>query len=585
MQQRSSSLQNGVIARYYPGMSRGGSKIGFRSALAHREFRYLLASLATSGIGDWFYNVALLVFVIDRTDSPAWIAATSIGRLAPYVLFGTVGGLIADHYDRRKVMVVADLVRAALMLLLMLAALVSAPVAVAVLLAFLSTTASTAFFPAAAATTPTVVDERSLAPANALISTFDYVAVAVGPALGGLLLVVADAPAVSFAINAGTFLLSGLLLSRLGTRKAPQDEQTAPQPFLRRLSEGWRAIASSSSVTLLVAVIVIACFTYGEESVLYVLVSKELLGTGAEGVGYLFAAVGVGGVLASGLANRASGTHRSGRVLILGSLLAATPLLALPFTRSPAIAYAWVAVEGGSFIFVEVMATTLLQRTVSQEVLGRVFGILDSLSVGGTILGALFAPLVLKAGLRAALLVAGGVLIVSTFAFAPRLLVLDRKSEGRRRELAPTVSLLHNLDIFTGMPRHSLEALAGASTEERLTPGEVLIHEGDKADDFFVIRSGYLEVLSSGEAGASARKIRDLGPGDYAGEIGLVEKIPRTATVRTVSDATVLRITGSDFLEAVGQAPGSSGALFAGIAGRLALTHPSYEPQEGGTPR
>lgn len=566
---------------YDPGMARVDSKPSFRSALAHRDFRFLLASLATSGIGDWFYNVALVVFVLEQTSSPVWLAATSIGRLAPYVLFGTVGGVIADRYDRRSVMIATDLARAALMGLLTLAALLAAPAGIAVLLAFLSTIASTAFFPAAAATTPTVVDERSLAPANALISTFDYVAVALGPALGGLLLIVADAPAVSFAVNGVTFLVSALLLSNLhrGKPVAKEEEAAAAQPFVHRLAEGWRAISSSAPVTLLVAIIVIACFTYGEESVLYVLVSKELLGTGAQGVGYIFAAVGVGGVLASGLANRASGARRTGRVLVLGSLIAATPLLALPFTRSPAVAYLLVAVEGGSFIFVEVMATTLLQRIVSQEVLGRVFGILDSLSIGGTILGAVLAPLMLEAGLSAALLIAGGILIVSTLACAPRLLALDRQSDERRRQLAPAVELMQGLDIFTGMPRGSLEALAAASTEEPLPAGKVIIQEGDEAEDFFVIRSGELEVLSSGEAGATPAKIRALGPGDYAGEIGLVEKIPRTATVRTVSAAIVLRVTGREFLDAVGQAPGASGVLFAGIAGRLAHTHPSYRPK------
>lgn len=563
-------------------MGRVDSKPSFRSALAHRDFRYLLASLATSGTGDWFYNVALVVFVLEQTDSPAWLAATSIGRLAPYVLFGTIGGVLADRYDRRTVMIAADLVRAALMGLLTVAALLSAPAGIAVLLAFLSTVASTAFFPAAAATTPTVVDERNLAPANALIATFDYVAVALGPALGGLLLVVADAPAVSFAVNALTFLVSALLLSRLDRRKlADHGEPAAAQPFLHRLAEGWRAISSSASVTMLVAIIVSACFTYGLESVLYVLVSKELLGTGAEGVGYLFAAVGVGGVLASGLANHASGARRTGRVLVLGSFIAAIPLLALAFTRTPAPAYLLVAVEGGSFIFVEVMATTLLQRTVSQEVLGRVFGILDSLSVGGTILGAFLAPLLLAAGLPAALLTAGGLLIAATLACAPRLLALDRQSDARRRQLAPAVSLIEGLDIFRGTSHASLETLAAASIEEHLPAGKVLIQEGDEAGDFFVIRSGELEVLSSGEAGATPTKIRELGPGDYAGEIGLVERIPRTATVRTVSDAIILRVPGREFLDAVSQAPGASGALFAGIAGRLAHTHPSYRPKVG----
>jgi len=87
-----------------------------------------------------------------------------------------------------------------------------------------------------------------------------------------------------------------------------------------------------------------------------------------------------------------------------------------------------------------------------------------------------------------------------------------------------------------------------------------------------------MEVLSSGEAGAQQEKIGDLGAGDYAGEIGLLEKIPRTATVRATTDSLVYRISGGEFVDAVRRVPSVSGALSGGIAGRLARTHPSYRP-------
>jgi CRP-like cAMP-binding protein len=106
-----------------------------------------------------------------------------------------------------------------------------------------------------------------------------------------------------------------------------------------------------------------------------------------------------------------------------------------------------------------------------------------------------------------------------------------------------------------------------------------LINEGDDADDFFVILSGAMEVLSTGESGSAPVKVRELGAGDYAGEIGLIERIPRTATVRATADSAVYRIEGQDFLDAVSSAPTMSSALSAGVAGRLARTHPSYKPR------
>jgi predicted MFS family arabinose efflux permease len=559
-------------------MAEIGEKKGFRAALAHKDFRSLLASLATSGIGDWFYNVALVVYVFKSTNgSPGWLAAASIGRLAPYVLFGSIGGVLADRYDRRIVMIVTDLLRAALMVALAALVIVGAPVAYAIALAFLATAAGTPFFPAVAAVTPSVVDEKSLAPANALITTVDSVAIAVGPALGGLLLTVAASPTVAFVINAATFGASAAFLARLSSPPRVREEEHQEVVSMRhQLAEGVGAITSSTSIMLLIGLIVAATFTYGQEGVLYPLVSERFLGTGAEGVGYLFAAIGVGGVLAASLANRAVEHARPAPILIAGSVISAAPFAVLPFTRSPVVAYLLVAVEGGAFIFIDVLATTLMQRAVPERVMSRVFGILDSVAVLGTTLGALFAPLVLNAlGLKVSLLLAGGILVAISLACAPKLFAIDRSTDARRRELAPRIKLLAGLDIFEGMPRQRLEALADTASEENLAPNRVLIREGDDADDFFVIRSGTLEVFSRGEAKTEA-KVRDLGPGDYAGEIGLIERIPRTATVRTTTDATVVRIGGREFLDAVTGSAGVSGALAAGIAGRLARTHPSY---------
>ena len=79
----------------------------------HRSFRRLLVALAVSQAGDWLYNVALLAFVYERTHSAGWLAATTAARVVPIVVLGPLGGVIADRFDRRRVMVASDVVRAA----------------------------------------------------------------------------------------------------------------------------------------------------------------------------------------------------------------------------------------------------------------------------------------------------------------------------------------------------------------------------------------------------------------------------------------------------------------------------------------
>jgi CRP-like cAMP-binding protein/predicted MFS family arabinose efflux permease len=548
-----------------------------RAAFASRDFRYLAASLTVSQIGDWLYGVALVVYVFDQTASPAWVAASAILRLAPYVVFGAVGGAIADRYDRRAVMIATDLARAACMAGLAAVVVAEAPVWLALLLAAVSATAGTPARPAQAAITPALVPERDLAAANAVVSILEHSALVLGPALGGLLLLLGS-PAVAFAVNGGSFLASAVLVVPIRARAAAEPEEEQPPSLARRLADGFTALANSGDAALLVGLVVAASLVYGMEVVLLVLVAEQLLGTGSEGVSMLMAAVGAGGLAAAGLTSRLAEARRPGRTLLLVLLAFSLPLMSLAVIREPALAYAAMAVEGAGNIVFDVLAITMLQRVVRQEVLGRVFGVLDSLAVAGILAGSLLVPVVVAAlGLRWALVVAGGTMLACAAAALPRLRGLDRRAEDTRRRLAPKVALLEGLRVFGGAPRQALETLA-ATMEERAVPaGTVVVAEGEEADAFYVVRSGTLAVLSAGERGGPPARVNTLGPGDYFGEIGLLERIPRTATVQAESDSVVERLAGEDFLGILNQVPSTSGTLLDGVVGRLARTHPSHQ--------
>ena len=557
-------------------MTRPARRGVVRAAFAHRDFRYLAGSLTVSQVGDWLYGVALVVYVFDQTGSPAWVAAASILRLAPYVLFGAVGGAIADRYDRRAVMIATDLGRAACMFGLAAVVLAGAPVWLALLLAFASATVGTPSRPAQGAITPSLVAERDLAAANAVVGILEHTALVLGPALGGLLLL-AGSPAVAFAVNGASFLVSAALVVPIRARAAAEPEEEQPPSLGRRLADGLTALARSGDAALLVVLLVAATFVYGQELVLLVLVSEQLLGTGSEGVSLLTAAVGAGGLAAAGLTSRLATARRPGRILLLVLLAFSLPLMSLAVIRRPALAYVVMGVEGAGNIVFDVLVITMLQRVVRQELLGRVFGVLDSLSVAGMLAGSLLAPvLVAAAGLRWSLVAAGGTLLLCTLAALPRLHGLDRRAEATRQRLAPKVALLEGLRVFEGAPRQALETLAAAMEERTVPTGTVVVAEGEEADAFYVVRSGTLAVLSAGERGGPPARVNTLGPGDYFGEIGLLERIPRTATVQATDDSVVERLAGEDFLGILNQAPPTSGTLLDGVVGRLARTHPSH---------
>jgi predicted MFS family arabinose efflux permease len=555
-----------------------GRSTSFRAALRNRDFRRLLSALAVSTAGDWIYGTALIVFVFEETRSVTWVAAASILRLIPYVLFGTLGGVIADRYEKRRVMVLADVSRAGLMFLLAAVAASSGPVAVAIAITFISTAAGTPFGPALAATTPSVVKETDLSVANAALSTVEHTALVLGPAIGGLLLIFGS-PTLAFAVNGVTFLASAASIARIQMKPeaAAEGERST---LVERVVEGLRAIGSSGQVSILVVFFIAVSLVYGFELVLLILVSERLLDTGAEGVGFLNAAIGLGGVLAAGIASRLVDHPRSALSLSIAILVAGVPLMLLSIVRVPLLAYVLLTVEGAGSIVLDVMTVTMLQRLLRKEVTARVFGVLDSLSVAGILLGSLLAPPLVNAiGLKTTLIGVGALLPLVAAALFPRVRALDRQAADRMRETAADVDVLSSLPVFEGAQRHSLEILARALAEQTVEAGETVITEGEPAEDFYVVRSGSYEVLSAGETGSVPRVINTLGEGDYFGEIGLVEGIPRTATVRAATGGVVYRISGPDFLDAVNESPTLSGTLLDGIVGRLARTHPSYEPR------
>ena len=283
------------------GMKMGGAmsrrvrsrKAGVLAPLRHRDFRLLMVSFAASAAGSWAYNVALAVFIFEQTDSLAWVGAATIGRFVPSLLFGAYGGVLAERFERVRLMASLDWLSTGLMAVLtVVAALEGSPV-LAIVLAGLTSLNGVVYEPAVAAMTPETVPESDLAAANTLRNTVDNVAIVAGPALGAVLLLVGP-PAVAFGVNAASFLFSGLVVMRLRVRSRPVDVTAGGRSGpLRQMAVGFRAIASSTTATMLVAYSVVASFVYGVDTVQFVVLSDERLGTGVTGYGYLLAGLGV----------------------------------------------------------------------------------------------------------------------------------------------------------------------------------------------------------------------------------------------------------------------------------------------------
>jgi CRP-like cAMP-binding protein len=137
------------------------------------------------------------------------------------------------------------------------------------------------------------------------------------------------------------------------------------------------------------------------------------------------------------------------------------------------------------------------------------------------------------------------------------------------------VAILEQLGFLASASHNVLERLAGLATEEQASAGTSIVREGDPADALYVLVDGEVEVTARGEAGEE-QTIRRMSAPCYFGEIGVLERIPRTATVTALTDARLLRIEGTALLDALTTAPPSS-SLMENARSRLALTHPSRD--------
>ncbi|MGH9107041.1 MAG: MFS transporter [Acidimicrobiales bacterium] len=555
--------------------------------LRRRDFRLLMAGYSVSAAGSWAYNVALVVYVFDRTHSAGWVGAVALGRFLPSVIFGPYGGVLADRWERTRFMVSLDLVCTVLMAALTVLTTYRGPAWAAIAIGGANSLATMTYRPAVAAIVPELVPEDELAAANTLSNTVGNLAVIAGPALGALLLV-AGSPTFAFAANSVSFLWSAAVVSRISARSTPVDVTAGGSVgALRQMLVGAQALVSSSSAAVLAAYSVVASFVYGVDTVLFVVVSERRLGTGANGYSYLLAGLGVGGVLAAGLVKRVSSRARLGPAIIVAMAVYCVPTLALLVVRQPAGGFAIEVVRGTGTLVVDVLAITALQRSLSKEKLARVLGAFFTSAVLAITVGALVTPVVLRAtSLSTTLWLAGGALPLACMAGWPWLRRMDNANMAELVEMAPRVALLQRAAILAESSRSTLERLARGATMVDVATAEDVVSEGDAAGALYLVESGMLTVRSRGNENVE-QVLRSLGPGDYFGEIGLLHRIPRTATVTAASPGRLLRIDGPTFLEALSSGVASP-SLLEGAQARLART-PTYLPgppeAPGTTPR
>jgi MFS family permease len=531
-----------------------------RDVFHNRSLRHLQLAWAGSIIGSWAYTVALVVFAYGHGGATA-VGLVGVIRWLPAAVASPFAAILGDRYSRVRVMLAADLVRAVGLAVMAVVVLSDGPVALVYLLASSVAVTTTAFQPAQAALLPSLArTPEELTAANVSSSTLESLGFCVGPALGGVLLAVSTTWVVFF-VTAATFMWSALQLAPL--LRLPEPPLTTERPhLLQEATAGFRAVAHDRRLQLVVGLFAAQTLVNGAFSVLITVSALQLLHMGPSGVGYLNAAVGVGGIVGGLLSLGLVGHRRMATTFGIAVAATGAPLIlvgALPRTWTALVVFALI---GLAIIICDVSGFTLLQRGTPPDVLARVFGVLHSAFYATVALGALVAPVLIHwIGVRWTLVVVGSLL--------PLLAALTHAAL-RRFDIEPTderqLALLEAIPIFSPLSPPVLEQLAARLTPVHANAGDELIRAGDHGDRFYVVDKGEVEILVDGEPP------RREGEGSYFGEIALLRDVPRTATVRAATDADLFALDRDDFLPAVTGHADSTQAADAVIGSRLGIS-------------
>ena len=511
-----------------------------------------------SGIGDWLYLVAIMIVIYAESQSPVLLGVIAGARILPYVVLSIPAGIVADRFPRRYVLLVTDVARGLLMLVLAAAVLLGWPVWWLIGLSVLATVFSTFFGPAIAALIPELVEEDDLGPANSAWATLDNVAFIIGPALGGLLIAVGGL-ALAFLLNAVSFAIVAVVLWTLPSRaSSTMESEAAAESDAQNVEAagppaGWSALARRLAGPMLLDAV--TSFAGGGVTVLLVILAIDVLGAGEAGVGYLNAATGVGGVLVGFLAGGIVG-QRLGIPLLGGGLAAAAGFAWLAVAGDVWVAMAAAAIAVGALLLLDIVNTTLVQRLLPNEMHGRAMGLIGTSGALTYAAGSFAYPILgTELGVGPVLVTSG----IVTLAGAALALAMAGRAAGPA-PLSDDARRLVDLPHFAGLPAARLEAAARGAELLTVTAGTPVVREGDPPDRFYLILGGRFAVTQRDASGAD-RPLRDLGPDEVFGELGLLRRTPRTATVTASTDGRLLTLDGGTFLALVGAGPGLSTRL------------------------
>jgi MFS family permease len=512
---------------------------------------------------EWAHFVALGVFAYDVGGTVA-VGIAGLVRLLPAALVAPFAASLGDRFRRERFLVGVALVGSAALAGSAAAYYAGKNQVLVFVLAGFVGLASTLVRPALQALLPSLArTPQELIAANSATSTVEGLGTLVGPLAAGVLVALADVGVV-FAVGSVAFAAAAVLFARVRVEgRVHAGPASAVRGALRSAFSGFETALRERRPRLVIGLVFAQAFVRGCLNVLIVVTVFEVLDADPGAVGYLTAALGVGGLIGA-FGSLAVVRHRLAVPFGLALVFWGLPIALVAPRPDLALALVLLAIVGAANSVEDVALFTLIQRIVPDDVLTRVLAVVWAAAMGAVALGSVAAPaLVEVAGPRGALVAVGAILPLLTLLSWRGLVEIDKTVAAPTAELA----LVDDVPMFAPLSIAAKEYMARRLVSVPVSAGDVVIRAGDPGDRFYIVADGDFDVLADGAD-------RKLGVGDYFGEIALLRDVPRTATIRAVVDGQLYALERADFLAAVTSHSAARVAGEAVVEERLTGTEP-----------
>lgn len=517
--------------------------------LANRDLRRVLVAYLAFNIAEFGTWIAVLLYAYEETG-PTSVGVVALIQLVPAALIAAPAASLGDRFPRERVLAGGYVVQSLAMLATAAAMFAAAPAWLVYTAAAIAASSLVVIRPTQSALLPSLSrTPDQLTAANGAAGVVEGAGVLIGPLLAAVL--VQTHIGIVFLMAGAGLAVAALVTLRLRPDRAlegdadgdPKVDREPDGATDRSFRAGLRAIAADTDARLVVGLLTARMVIIGAADVLFVLMALDLLGMGEPGAGILNAALGAGAIAGSAITFAVAGRRGLAYLAAIGAAMWGVSLGIIGFTAEAALAPVLIIVGGAGLAVVDIAGRTILQRSIRDEVLARVFGLQESLAMAGLAVGSiLVAAIVGIFDLIGAIAVVAALLPVIVALTWSRLSALDRRSVVRVQALA----LLRRTVLFGPLSPPQLESIARRAVWLTQPSGTVFIREGDRGDRYYVLASGIVRVEQGG------RLLRELDrPGDGFGEIALLRDVPRTATVIAVTEVAVLAVDRVPFLAAV----------------------------------